>query len=123
MVILRKVDSTYESVKDMTFIVYKGSSTTPYINRDGTTRTQLGGTQISTEVPVEPMKSLDSGVFWIGKLPYGWYIIEETSLSPSTYFYLVVTANGIFEGPEAAGGTTDRSAAETAAAALYTANK
>jgi hypothetical protein len=122
-VILRKVDSTFKSVKDMTFVVYKGSSTTPYINRDGTTRTQLGGTQISTEVPVEPMKSLDSGVFWIGKLPYGWYIIEETSLSPSTYFYLVVTANGIIEGPKEAGGTTNRSAAETAAAALYTANK
>lgn len=122
-VVLRKVNSYFAPVKDMTFVVYKGKSLIPYINKDGTTITQLGGEQRSTVVPVEPMKSLDSGVFWVGNLPYGWYIIEETSVAPIAYFYLVVTANGVFEGPEAPGGTNDRSQTEKAAADLYTENK
>jgi hypothetical protein len=59
---------------------------------------------------------------WIGTLPYGWYIIEETGTTPK-YFYLVVTANGTFGTSEAADGYSDRTDAETKATEVYNANK
>ena len=65
--------------------------------------------------------STDSGVFWVGELPYGWYIVEETN--PRKFFYLVVTANGTFGGPDAAGGFEARTGAEGAAKDLYDSKK
>ena len=125
--ILRKVDTNYTPIKDKTFVLYKGSNTSAYVVKDGNDRTQLGGTlpANSQGVALDPMKSLDSGVIWIGSLPYGWYILEETVAEGTTpkYFYLVVTANGTFGTSEAADGYSARAAAETRAATVYNANK
>ena len=112
-VILRKVDTEYTPVKEKTFVLYKGSNTSAYVVKDKVNNT-------SEQLNSTSLQSLDNGVFWIGTLPYGWYIIEETD--PKTLFYLVITANGTFEGPATAGGMT-RTAAETEAQALYQAKK
>ncbi|MCR5135641.1 MAG: DUF5979 domain-containing protein [Oscillospiraceae bacterium] len=124
-VILRKADNTYNPVSGRTFIVYKGSGTSPYIVKEGNTRTQLGGDSAPAGVTLDPMTSGTSGCIWIGELPYGWYIIEE--ITPHKYFYVVVTANGISETPltvtengtEKMGGYDFRSTAETVAKDLY----
>ncbi len=126
-VILRKVDSANEPVKDMIFKVYKGSAASPYIVKNGTTRTQLGGTTTDATVTVDPMKSLDSGVFWIGDLPYGWYIVEETGAAPK-YFFIVVTAKGTYgtigtNGENVVDGYSSRATAEDRAKAVYDAKK
>ena len=114
-VILRKVDSTYASVSGKTFNVYKGTSTTAYEVKDKETNT-------SETLNSTNLQSLDSGVFWIGTLPYGWYIIEETD--PHRYFYLVVTENGTYGTLDASnnnvvGGYETRDAANTAATNKY----
>ena len=122
-VILRKVDSTYAPVgsstdasKQKTFTVYKGSSTTAYVvktkNTDGTTTNET--------LDTDTLKSLDSGVIWIGELPYGWYIIKEDD---THYFYLTVTASGTYGTSENTGGYTTRAAAETAAKSVYDEHK
>jgi hypothetical protein len=130
-VILRKVGTTYTSMSGKTFKVFKGTSTLPYVVKQGTKRTQLGdgGTSTDTTVTVDPMTSQSSGVIWIGNLPYGWYIIEETN--PHKYFYLVVTANGTFGTPQKVtendvvkeGGYDSLTNAQAAAKALYDAKK
>ena len=127
-VILRKVDDKYSSLSGKTFIVYKGLSTSPYIVKNGNTRTQLGGgTNSDTTVTVDPMKSLDSGVFWIGNLPYGWYIIEETDATTPRFFWLVVSESGTYGMPyeegTVKGGYTDRTAAQNAGKTKYDAVK
>lgn len=112
-VILRKVDSAHTSLKDREFSIYKGTSTTPYKPKDET-------------VPLSGLTSGPSGCFWIGTLPYGWYILEETS--PHRYFYLIVEASGVYgtldeAGNDIVGGYDSRASAENAAAAQYTALK
>ena len=114
-VILRKVDSSYTPVNGKLFTVYKGASGTAYTPKGETLENLPSGT-LNTETG----EYEGSGCFWIGNLPYGWYIIKENN--PETYFYLVVTANGTFGGPDAAGGTT-RSNAEAAAKQLYNEKK
>ena len=85
-VILRKVSSAdYSPIVGPTFTVYKGSSTTPF-----TVKHDDGTTEILKNLP-----ALSSGVFWIGDLPYGWYIVKETA--PARYFYIVVTESGVYE--------------------------
>ena len=129
-VILRKVDEDYTAVKDKKFVVYKGSGASPYIVKNGTARTQLGRTSGTstgdTSVTVDAMRLLDSGVFWIGNLPYGWYIVEEEAEAGASpkYFFLVVTGNGTYgtlgeDGKDKADGYNNRSDAETQAKKVY----
>ena len=102
-VVLRKVDTDYNPLSDKKFYVYKGTNGAPY--------TPKGGTQMSN------LTSGPTGVFWVGELPYGWYIIEEQV--PHIYFYLVVTANGVFEGPGQPGRYLTLDEARTAARDEY----
>ena len=114
-VILRKVNSSYAPASGKSFTVYKGKSTNPYVVKDK----KAGTSQTLSE-----LGSLESGVFWIGNLTYGWYIVEEyIDSETSTYFYVVVTEKGVFEGPDKAGGLPSRSSAENMAADLYNAKK
>ena len=101
-VILRKIDNTYASLSGKTFTIYKGSATTPY--------------QPKGENPLENLQSGSSGCFWIGDLPYGWYIVEEGASGP--YFYIVVTESGNY-GTDFVGGYGERTDAENDAAAKY----
>ena len=105
-VILRKVDESYTSYTAASFTVYKGTATSPY--------------QPKGEQPLTGLTPGDSGCFWIGNLPFGWYVIKEDDSGP--FFYVVVTAKGTYNGPEDPGGTT-RADAETAAKNLYEQNK
>ena len=80
-VILRKVDSTYTPVSGRYFTIYKGASSSAYTPRGET----------------ESLSGLSSGVsgcFWIGNLPYGWYIVEESTLH--RFFYFVVVESGTY---------------------------
>ena len=43
----------------------------------------------------KPLKSLDSGVFYIGELFYGTYYIKETSTDPDRVFIVTVNENGV----------------------------
>ena len=101
-VILRKIDNTYASVSGKTFTIYKGSATTPY--------------QPKGESALAGLQSGLSGCFWIGDLPYGWYIVEEGASGP--YFYIVVTESGNY-GTDFIGGYGARTDAENDAAAKY----
>lgn len=108
-VILRKVAGTeYEPLGGRSFTIYKGSAGTPYQPK-------------GASAPLSGLQSGASGCFWIGDLPYGWYIIEEGAAGP--YFYLVITESGICgtleDGRDKVDGYSDREAAETAAAAKY----
>ena len=107
--ILRKVDESYTSytaASGVSFTVYKGTATSPY--------------QPKGEQPLTGLAPGNSGCFWIGNLPFGWYVIKEDDSGP--FFYVVVTAKGTYNGPEDPGGTT-RPDAETAAKELYENNK
>ena len=76
-VILRKVDgSDYTSLKGAKFNVYKGTATSPYVVKDKDKPDEI--------LSSDNLTSLDSGVFWIGELPYGVYYLEET-WAPSGY--------------------------------------
>ena len=77
-VILRKVNDGYTALSGATFDVCRGNSYTPYVirkkNADGS---------ISTEsLDYSRLISQESGVFWIGDLPYGTYTIRE--INPPT---------------------------------------
>jgi len=86
-VILRKVDSTYAPVPNMTFAIYKGTSEIAY-------------TPKGEASPLSGLRSGASGCIWIGDLPYGWYILEEQDAGKKLYFYLVVTASGVEGTPQ-----------------------
>ena len=109
-VILRKVDEEYKPMSEPTFTIYKGASTSPY---------QVG------ETPLENLPIKANGVFYIGDLPYGWYIIEEND--PPRYFYVAVTPSGTYgtlvqtgeEWTDQKGGYVNRLDAQVAAQALY----
>ena len=112
-VILRKLNSLYVPLKDKTFTIYKGTSASAYVPKGGTG-------------PLTGLASGESGCFFVGILPYGWYIIEETE--PSRFFYVVVDGSGVYGTKEAdASGTMrdkvdgydTRQAAETQAKARY----
>ena len=108
-VILRKLVGTkYEPLGDRSFTIYKGTAETPY---------QPKGQSALTGLTSGP-----SGCFWIGELPYGWYVIKEGDAGP--YFYLIITESGPFgtldsDGKDIIGGYGTRQEAETAAAAKY----
>ena len=107
--ILRKVaGAKYEPLGDRSFTIYKGTAETPY---------QPKGQSALTGLTSGP-----SGCFWIGELPYGWYVIKEGDAGP--YFYLIITESGPFgtldsDGKDIIGGYGTRQEAETAAAAKY----
>jgi len=106
-VILRKVNTAYTPVSGRKFTLYKGSSSEAYKPPKETQ-------------PISNMTSKSSGVIWMGELPYGWYIFEETT--PNKFFYLVVTAEGTYGTSESAGGYALRNEAETEAKAVYSAH-
>jgi len=106
-VMIRKVNTAYTPVSGREFTLYKGSSSEAY-------------KPPNESQTVKDKTSKASGVIWIGELPYGWYIIEETT--PHKFFYLVVTAEGTYGTSESAGGYTTRDAAETKAKAVYSAH-
>ena len=85
-VILRKVNDGYTALSGATFDVCRGTGTTPYVirtkNADGT---------ISLEsLDHSHLISKESGVFWIGDLPYGTYTIREI-YAPQDYTPQVYT--------------------------------
>ena len=97
-VILRKVaKDSYASLGGATFNMYKGNSESIFVLKD-----KAAGTQ--TTMNTDTLKSYDSGVFWVGNLPYGvYYLYEETaptkengtgttaySNNAGKWFYLVV---------------------------------
>lgn len=79
-VILRKVDSTYGPKESVTMTVYGADDDTAF--------------DTGTEV-LEDLESEESGVFWIGDLTYGNYLIEETSGSEDTWYFLIVDDDGV----------------------------
>ena len=108
-VILRKVDSNYAVPDgDITFIIFKGNNETAY--------TPKGGTMLAN-LEVGP-----SGCFWIGKLPYGTYYLNE---STGRWFYLIVDDSGVYctlnptSATTVVGGYDTRALAEAAATAMY----
>ena len=84
-VILRKADTGYGPLSGRSFTVYKGSATAAY--------TPKGETNVLSGLP-----SWDNGVFWIGDLANGWYIIQKAD--PAKYFYLVVDDSGVYGNPD-----------------------
>lgn len=124
-VILRKVNSSYEPVKDKSFILFKGTNTSPYVVKQGEKKIQLGqleGNNAPEGTTLDPMKSLDSGVIWVGELPYGWYIVQE--VNPKKYFYLVIDKSGAYgtlgeDGKDKTDGYDTRPEAEAAATAKF----
>ena len=97
-VILRKVaKDSYASLGGATFNMYKGNSESIFVLKD-----KAAGTQ--TTMNTDTLKSYDSGVFWVGNLPYGvYYLYEEAaptkengtgttaySNNAGKWFYLVV---------------------------------
>ena len=78
-VILRKVDGdNYASLAGAKFNVYKGTATSPYVVKD------KNKVKPDETLSSENLTSLDSGVFWIGTLPYGVCYLEETK-EPGRY--------------------------------------
>ena len=78
---------------------------------------------------LSPLTSLDSGVFWIGELPYGTYFLEETAAPENTdysgnagkWFYLIVDESGVFESGPYADRNGAKSDADEKNAAIKTA--
>ena len=109
-VILRKVQADdgggYASLSGKSFTIYKGSSTEAYTPKG--------------KAPLSGLPSGESGCFWIGELPYGWYIVEENA--PHRFFYLVVAASGVY-GTLQEGGYGTRAQAEQYATEKYDAVK
>lgn len=108
-VILRKVaKDSYDSLENAVFVVYKGSATSPFVltHKDKTTKEQLGGTtKLEYATVLSEMKSMESGVFWIGELPYGTYYLHETaapdnrtgySANVGKWFCLIVDETGAY---------------------------
>jgi hypothetical protein len=84
-VILKKVDGTNTPLKDKYFTV-KYSDKQTVVKVDG--------------VPLEKLKSGVGGAFWIGKLPFGTYYMEEFDSDAATatitkYFKFKVDENGV----------------------------
>ena len=67
-VILQKVTGDYDSLPGAKLTVYKENSTTAYTTGAET---------------LENLESLESGVFWVGTLPYGTYCMHETTVPTS----------------------------------------
>lgn len=108
-VILRKIDSTGASVSGKLFTIYKGESETAY-------------TPQGAMSPMSELVSGESGCFYIGTLPYGWYVIEEAN--PHRFFYIVIVESGTYgtldESNEAVvGGYESIEAARIAAKSKY----
>ena len=108
-VILRKVVEPYTSAERREFAIYKGTSTTAYKPK--------GETDL-----LSGLTSGDSGCFWIGTLPYGWYILKEGETDPARWFYLIVDDSGVYctldlSDKTVVGGYGTRAEAEAAAKA------
>lgn len=107
-VLIRKVDSEYGSASGKEFAIFRGASTTPYKPRGATDR-------------LEHLSSKTSGGIWVGVLPLGTYIIEETS--PNRYYYLLIHPTGVYctldgQGTAVVEGYASRTDAVAAAAAM-----
>ena len=94
-VILKKVDGTNTPLKDKYFTVKYADKQT-VVKVDG--------------VPLEKLKSGVGGAFWIGKLPFGTYYMEEFDSDAATatitkYFKFKVDENGVSK-PEGTDGWT-----------------
>nr|MCR5136742.1 hypothetical protein [Oscillospiraceae bacterium] len=113
-VILRKVDSSYAPLRSKTFTIYKGTSTEPYTPKGETEK-------------LSNLTTGKSGCIWVGTLPYGWYIVEESD--PHRFFYIVVDSSRVYgtleevsgELKDKVDGYATRDKAEEEAAARYTA--
>ena len=103
-VILRKISDDNVSLYGAEFVLYKGGSTKPFVLTDrNKQKWQLGndGTLAAGATLVE-LKSGQSGVFWIGELPYGTYYLKETAspygttdaVNTGKWFCLIVDAEG-----------------------------
>lgn len=68
-VILRKVNTGYDSLSGAAVDVYRGDNETPYVN---------ALYDPALVMSAENLISGDNGVIWIGYLPYGTYQIHET---------------------------------------------
>lgn len=117
-VALRKIETgTYASIGGAVFDVYKTSNLSKpvVVKHEGAGDEALSG-----------LTSRDkSGIFWIGELPYGAYVVQETTVpadyvQSQRYFWFVVDEEGV---EMAAAGMDDRAAAKTAADVLFKARK
>lgn len=93
-VILRKVSSTYTSVPDALFTIYRKGSSSPVVIRHVD----------KPDETLENLKSQSSGVIWIGDMPYGTYYVREavpagyqktTNGDTYNWFILTVNENGV----------------------------
>ena len=92
-VILRKVDGDdYSALKDAEFTVY-------YADRHTVVEVPNAS---GDSVPLKDLKSTDNGAFWVGRLRYGAYYMEETATSdsetypkPTHYYVFKVDENGV----------------------------
>ena len=126
-VILRKVNSGFESLAGAHFNVYKGNSSRVFVLKDKAagTRETLGKYTDEHGVEIDPLVSLNSGVFWIGVLPYGTYYLNETAAptaaayraNKNKWFCLIVDEKGVWMS-KAGYNASDKTEAQNKASAL-----
>ena len=96
-VILKKADGdTYEPLTGATFTVYYADMQS-VVWVDG-----KNASGAAIKVLLKDLTSGAAGAFWIGKLPYGTYYLEETTspggyAKPTKYFQFKVDENGVSE--------------------------
>ena len=85
-VILSKENAAYESLSGAVFTITKGSET-------------ITGADINGNLNATSFTSGTSGVFYIGMMDYGVYVLNETThpsgYSGGPYYYLVVDDDGV----------------------------
>jgi hypothetical protein len=101
-VILRKVTKTsYTPLRGAKFDIFRGTGSNPYVVKDKT--------DPANDEELKDKASLDSGVIWIGILPYGVYYLKEKeppnkvagvetsdySGNADKWFYMEVGDNGV----------------------------
>jgi hypothetical protein len=89
------------------------------------TRETLGKYTDKHGVEIDPLVSLNSGVFWIGVLPYGTYYLNETAAptaaayrtNKNKWFCLIVDEKGVWMS-KAGYNASDKTEAQNKASAL-----
>ena len=110
-VILRKVDGSQQSINGASFIVYKGTSTTPYVTAEG---------EELNPIPKAGDGNCSYGILWAGDLGYGIYYLEEKAPSDGKWFYLIVDdPEYMTSDPIISSAFSSREAARLAAEPIY----
>ena len=83
-IILRKVNDSFAAVKNAVFQIFRFDGTPVSSGIDGSGN------------PVTTFTSTDSGVYFIGKLPYGIYYLHETA--PAEKWFILTVDSDVAEG-------------------------